>query len=83
MQQKANVQSRKLQHQGKTPGGSLWTGQFPSFKTMRNVKFKLYITTFSGDGGEQVKVKVTAGKCMRMANYPVDPSGNLPLESTP
>ena len=83
LKEQANVQSRKLQHQGKAPGRGLRLGELPALETMVNVKFKFYIPTFSGNGGKHVKIVVEVSKGMRVTNYPVQPGGDFPPESTP
>ena len=50
---------------------------------MRNVKFKLDVAPFRGDGGENVKVTVKVSESGRMSYSPVDPGGNFPACGTP
>jgi hypothetical protein len=56
LQEEANVQSGELQHQGKAPGGGLRLGQLPALEAVVDVEFKFNVSTFSGDGGVEVKI---------------------------
>ena len=58
-------------------------GELPSLETMRHVELKLDVTPFRGDGGREVKVEVAGGEGMGVANHPMHPGGNFPLECAP